>query len=276
MIFDTNLKNLSKICSKKELYKERIEELEGFIFNQYPVVDMLLEEKFENDKVTDLGLDENIRTALTAIFDTIIRQKDCSDFFATLDEKCEETVNQIIIILYNYVLNKIKFDEIKYSLYLMLYKINFLDYFDISMKAAVCVLELLNKGVDISLLAGCGNYYIEFVEEVANGKYPDLDYTKFRGNIVISIDDCMITNEDILITFEDGKELLFEKAESDIVLIFDSNDLKIPIAIVNNENDFLVGSFKTFDKYYNKKESNEKEYDGIDEIIEFYNNANNC
>lgn len=275
MKFNKNLKNLAKICHRKKAYKKRVEELDNFLINQYPVVDMLLEERFKNETVENLGLDENMRLCLTAIFDTVIRGKDCIDFFKNLDDSYEKKIDGLVVIIYNYALNKISFDDIKYSLYLMLFNIDYLDFVGISMTATLCLLELFNRGVDISLLAGCGNFYIQFMQEVATGKFEDVEYAKFRGNLVLSIDDCLITGEDMMITFDNGKELFFEKAEDDIVLIFESDNLKQPIAIINNDNEFLIGSFNVFDKYYNKKESNEKEYDGIDDIINFYNNMNN-
>ena len=274
MLFD-NLDNLTKICNKKTDYKKRLEDLESFISNQYSVVDLHLEENLKKCKIKNQNFSENMKISLENIFKTILRNENHKKFFEELSENEISLLDKVVVIFYNYALKKINFDDIKYSLYLIYYKIDFSNFLGLSIVSLLSLLELSNKDIDIKKLSGYGNFYIQFINEVANNAFPDIEYAKFRGNIVLSIDECIETNDDIIISFEDGNELFFEKTQEDVVLVFESNNLDNPIAIVNNENEFLIGSFKVFDEFYNKNENIKNQYDGIDEIIAFYN-KNNC
>ncbi len=272
MVFDQNLINLTKICQKREKFYNRVNELYDFILSTYPMMDDLLLERFEDDNIERLGANPEMRQALVNIFDTILNETNHEEFFKNIDEILEEPINRIIIIIYNFTLNKLSINDIKYSIYLEIFGIDLEDFMGLSLEATLSLCELHNRGVDILQFAGYGNYYIEFANKAANGKFKNVEYAKVRGIVATSIDDCMITGDTTELNFRNGS-IIFEKMEDDIVSVFDSNELDVPIAILNDDNEFLIGNYDVLLKYYDDDEPEDIKLDGIDEIVNLYNGS---
>jgi len=270
MIFDENLKNITNICQNNALCLKRVNDLYNFIASTYPLMDDLLLERMNEENIEKLGINLSMKEALDNIFESIVNNKDNSLFFNNIDSTLEKPINQIIVIIYNYISKKLNINDVKFSIYLELFGIDFENFLGLSMEAVLSICELYNRGIDISKFENYGSYLIEFVNNVANGRFDDKNYIKVRAVLASTIDECFETGETIELDFSNGS-LIFERMDVDIISVFDVNSLDTPIAILNSDNEFLVGNYDLLLKYYNKIDEANLDADGLDEIIELFN-----
>ena len=263
-----NLTALTNYCKENETYVNKIGRLYEFMISTYPLIDEDILKLFPKENIVSLGQQEIKKDYLYNVFEILLDKYDLTMFERNFDEKEDKWLNNLLIVIHNYLSNKVKYDDIKYSLYITQFNINIENFFGLTFISTVAIIEMYNKSVDLSILNNKGNYYIEFVKDAVNSTFDSPNVAKIRGVIAETIDECLKEHDDLEIEFENGS-FLFEYS-NDSVSIFDYNRFDKPIAIVNSENEFLFGNYNDLLKYCKKEEFVDNKPSGIDNIIRMY------
>ena len=263
-----NLTNLNNLCRNNETYVNKIQKIYDFSISTYPLIDEDILKIFPKENMASLGQQEIKKNYLYNVLEILLDKYDLTMFEQNFEEKEDDWLNNLLVIIYNYLSNKLKYDDIKYSLYISQFNIDITNFFGLTFISTVALIEMRNKGVDLSLIYNKGNYYIEFVRDAVDSKFDSSEIAKVRGVIAETIDECLEENDDLEIEFENGS-LLFEYS-NDTVSIFDYNRFDKPMAVVNNKNEFLFGNYDDLLKYCKKERFVDNGPSGIDKIIEMF------
>ena len=240
-----NLIKLKKHYKKNESrYNKKINELYNYCNNNYEILNEILEERVGQNGIIEKS--KYYQEILMEILSIIKHDADIEEsLIHSLNKEDGELTNKFILIIYNYLIDKINFSNIKLSLYLECMNINFENFYNLSEEATLCLCELKLRSIDVEEISGFGNYKIQFALNVAKGKYKNMtNRANALNDIYEAVDIVMETGEMRLITY-DKATLYFSNSfinDHCEVHIFLNDNYIEPILILRDDNVFLKGS----------------------------------
>ena len=237
MEYSNNIHNLFNICYKNDNFLEKVRMLNDYIKDEYPMLDYEVEKKLGYNICNDSYL--NIKNEIIKLLNHLLQNN--NEYLEELNYEYQEKINDIVVLIYNYLSDRIDFKNIKFSIYLLLFNIDYKDFYNLSFNATVTLIELKNYNVNIKELAGMGNFQIVLIGEIANGAFPSKEHIRIVGQLAQIIDECLDSGEMYEMELDDDS-LIFEPLDEELLSIYLYSNVEDVIVVVNNDNEFVQGN----------------------------------
>lgn len=271
------LENINKIkenCINNSISAIRIKRINDYAKTAYPEVQKDFETRFP--KTYGMAGFKNHIDILCKMLSDILSKNIDEQYYLSLMDKRIDLAILFTNVLLNFLTNKLDLNETKNCIFLVAHEIEPQNFYKLNQNGLLSLCEMSENGIDVSQFSSSGNLKLNFLNDMANGNFKTkMSEALKKEQIIDSIERCLKEYSMEEIQYNENFTLYFE-SEIDRVLIFTSNDINNPIAIVNENGEFEKGSlniilitiYKNID---NKDEEISKNANTIDNIINRYN-----
>lgn len=269
------LDDLNKICISDSMSAVKIKRINDYVITTYPELQDELEQKFP--KSYKMNGFKNHINILTNILMDIMQNNINQDYYLNLIEKKANIAIVFIDIIEAYLKKTIDVNDAKNKLFLASHEINPDKFTNLKISGLLALCEMSENGIDVEQYEKSGNLKLNFLNEVANGKFKTKpDEAIKKEQIISSIENCLNGSFIEELEFDENFSLIFQLNEENGVSIYTNNDLSKSIAEVTENGDFIKGSLNIIlvNVYKNVKSYDEEENNSansIDKLISQYN-----
>lgn len=256
----------------------KIKRINDYINTTYPEIQDDFEKRFP--KTYSLNKFKNHINILQEIITNVLHKKINTEMFYNLSVEETNLGIQFINVIYQYLLNSTDLNETKNKIFLTAHEIDSKNFSNLNQSGILSLCEMSEKGIDVSVYANSGNLKVNFLNDVANGKFKsNQDELLKRQKIIDTIESCLKDDYIEEIEYNDHFSLIFEPSANGLA-VFTNLDLDNSIAQINQNGEFIEGSLNIilitiYKNTENKNEEAAKTANTIDNIILKYNETLN-
>lgn len=269
-----NIGKLKDSCINNSLSAIRLKRINDYSKTTYPELQKDFETRFPKTYGIN-GFKNYIKLLDKIIIDTLNKNID-EEYYLSLNDENVRISTMFTNVLLKFLSNNLNLEETKKAIFLVAHDIDFTSFYKLNQNGIMSLCEMAENGIDINEFNSAGNLKLNFLNDLSKGAFKQKTNEALKKEQIIDcIERCLKDYSLEQIQYNDDFTLYFD-GDVDEVTVYTSKDINKPIAIINENGEFIKGSLNiilitVYRNIDDQSMEQNKNLNTIDNIINRYN-----